>query len=165
MWEHVGHRVVVSSFLNLRPQATWRREDLAPRSAWSWGFSGGHDMDFRRRRVSFSGGSPVGGVLGLEGVSHPPHTPRRVCWSVAVAGASGPCKQLSFAISRRTCDRHCDGAFGEQDLLVLGASNLGFGPDREAFLRRQSLQRWGGARSQGLGPGDPWWGVGYSLWS
>lgn len=109
--------------------------------------------------MSFSGGSPVGGVLGLEGVSYPPHALRRVFWSVAVPGASVPCKQLSFAISHGTCDRHCDGAFGEQDLVVLGASNLGFGPDKEAFLRRQSLQRWGGARSQGLGPGDPWWGA------
>lgn len=38
-----------------------------------------------------------------------------------------------------------DGVSGEQALVVMGASNLGFGPDGEAFLRRQSLQRRGGA--------------------
>lgn len=55
---------------------------------------------------------------------------------VGLAGASGPSSPcpansvaLESAVASGTCDQHCDGVSKEQDLVLLGASNLGFGPD------------------------------------
>lgn len=107
-------------------------------------------------------------MLSLRGVSYPP-----ACSSLylLVLWVLPECQPLALQTVQlwnlssgfRAPVTLPDGVSEEQDLVVLGALNLGFGPDGEAFLRRQSPQRQEEARSRDLGPGDPWGGDALSV--